>query len=39
MRYQHNLYTAKSTFSGSIFIHLAVVASQIAKSGEIQTKI
>jgi len=37
MRYQHNLYTAKSTFSGlqfcrrhygSIFIHLTVVASQ-----------
>jgi len=38
MRYQHDLYTAKSTFSGSIFIHLAVFASQIAKSGEIQTK-
>jgi len=45
MRYQHNLYTAKkSTFSrlqfcrrhyGSIFIHLAVVASQ---NREIPTK-
>jgi len=37
MRYQHNLFTAKSIFSelqfsgrhyGSIFIHLAVVASK-----------
>jgi len=47
MRYQHNLFTAKSTFSGlqfcrthygSIFIHLAVVASQNHESGEIPTK-
>ena len=47
MRYQHNLFTAKSTFSrlqccrrhyGSIFIHLALLPPKIMKSGEIPKK-